>query len=124
LQIPFIEENVTGGFLVQPGDQNDPAKRAEKFVQILELKKSLEDAQESFVVDRCPADLLNFWFAMLLHTKVDSTEFIERCEKYTQAYDFIILLPFGVLPVEQKSDLSIAQRNMGEWKPFEKWHCS
>ena len=115
LNLPFIEEGLENVFVVPKGAARDMKLRAERIMQTLEEKRKIEEASAGFVADRCPLDLLNFWFGLLVQQSVDSTEFVERCAEYLLSYDHIVLLPFGVLPVSQKSASPLSQRNLNHW---------
>jgi len=115
LDVTFIEENLGDIFVLPEGEKTGPQKRAEGFFRTLEAKREQELTQQSFVVDRCPIDLLNFWFGISLHRSVDSDEFLDRCVECLDDYDYLILMPYGVLPLEQKENSPLSKRRMDKW---------
>ncbi len=96
----------------------DQPLRSARLAEALEAKRALEQAQDGFVVDRCPLDLLNFWFARQLHQSEDTDPFVDRCVEYLNDYDLVVLMPHGVLPVRQKTDSPLSQRNLNKWPHF------
>ncbi len=115
LGVAFIAENLESLFYIEREKMADPAKHAKLFLKCLESKRQLELLQESFVVDRCPVDILNFWFAKHLHSRTDTQPIYERCRRDMLLYDRIVLLPFGVLPFEKNSEDGDPKRNAETW---------
>ncbi len=115
LGVAFIEENLETIFRVTQAEKNDPTKRAKLMMKCLERKRALELKEQSFVVDRCPVDILNFWFAFNLHTKVDTQPIYERCREDMALYDRVVLLPYGVLPIDRESADGGLVRSNNPW---------
>ena len=115
LGVPFIDENLETIFRVTRAERNDPVKRAKLIMKCLERKRELEMQEENFIVDRCPVDILNFWYAFNLHTKIDTQPIYERCRDDMTFYDHIVLLPFGVLPIDRESKDGALVRSNNPW---------
>ena len=61
LGLPFIEENLGSLFGRRGASKRTAEETAGAIVACLENKRKLETEAGSFVIDRCPLDLINFW---------------------------------------------------------------
>jgi len=121
LGVTFIDENLEPMFRITIAERNDPLEIAQRIMKCLERKRALESKEESFVVDRCPLDILNFWYAFRLHSRVDTQAIYERCVDYMKLYDFVVLLPYGVLSYEREPKDDGLERSD---KPWDQLHGS
>lgn len=107
LQLPLIEEQLEPLFHVTKEQQANPKLRAPKFMQVMRHKASLEDQHErGFIVDRSPLDVLNFWLGLNIHRAADSSEVLNYARQRLALYDAIVLLPTGVITMEDKQSQS------------------
>ena len=119
LQLPFIEENLEAMFgrNRQGGRQAD--EMAAGLLECLETKRSLEQQQDGFVVDRSPLDILNFWFASRLAPRPETQKIYDLAGAYLADYDAVILLPWGVIGLEPAAPTETAmRRRMDPWAQF------
>ena len=89
-------------------------------MKILENKKDLERKAGRFVIDRCPVDLFHLWLRKnLFHLEADTRLFYDKCQSFTQDYDFIILSAWGHLDLFQiEGESSRQKRTMNPWVQF------
>lgn len=79
-----------------------PKNLMHKIHQVLDNKHQLELAANDFVADRCPVDLFNLWVTRRFHSDNRKTDiFQEKCIEYLKKYDYLILLPWGDIPLKQ-----------------------
>ncbi|MDA0240922.1 MAG: AAA family ATPase [Proteobacteria bacterium] len=117
LDLPFIEENLREMFGPGQAGQRTKADVATGLLQALETKRALESAQPGgFVIDRSPADILNFWFATQLAQHPRMQELYDRCATYLADYDAVVLLPWGVIALEPEVRVEDnIRRNTNAW---------
>jgi hypothetical protein len=112
LNLPVINESYEDFFGEKAFDL--PADELKEiFYQLLEFKNKKEKDYGSYISDRCPVDLLNLWLEVGLWRKGNDTRvFYERCKSYIADYDFIIFLPWAVLPLKQLDELKNHRRRV------------
>jgi len=85
-----------------PGTRQAPRPEVlvELFNEVLERKRAAEEAEASFVADRCPLDLLNLWLHRgLQRNQAASDAFCRRCREYTAAYDYVVFPAWATVPL-------------------------
>lgn len=103
LGLPFIEENmrerIASGLRL---DQLRPSELADLLSEVWDEQRAAEDAAgSSFVADRSAYDYIAFWLQYGLHHDEPRTdEWIARMREEGARYDRILVLPWGVLPLE------------------------
>ncbi len=104
LGLPLIEENYGPLFdPLKPFKKEEPKLFINALKDVMEAKHKQEQEHVSFVTDRCPVDLMNIWLTRGLSSKRRrSAEFYQHCRSLTKQYDYLIIPPWGVLPVESK----------------------
>lgn len=100
LQVALIPEHYEP-FFDAPGKFNSPPPvLARWFFEVLEAKRTRELAARAFVVDRCPIDLFNLWVAKGLAAQAEDTQrFYAACRSYCADYDFVVIPPWGEIPL-------------------------
>lgn len=100
LQVAFIPEHYEP-FFDAPGKFNSlPPVLAQLFFEVLEAKRARELAARTFIVDRCPIDLFNLWVAKGTVAQAGDTErFHAACRSYCADYDFVVVPPWGEIPL-------------------------
>jgi len=113
LRATYIPEHFES-FFDRPGKfRSPPPILAELFNEVLERKRAEEQAQESYVVDRSPIDLFNLWLAQGLALRAEDTKrFHANCRDYCAAYDFVVILPWGALPLVPSDHVTGRQRRV------------
>lgn len=111
LGLPFIAESMED----IPWRGASITAFASGLLDSLEKKRTMEAAQDGFVVDRSPVDIFNFWLGRL--TDHSDTEKVHSlCASYMSDYDAVILLPWGVLALEQVAGPEEGvKRNLNRW---------
>lgn len=103
LGLPFIEEGMRRR--IEEGlrlEELAPAEQ-QKLIEEMWLEQEAREADaDGFVADRSSLDFAAFWLHYDLHYDAQATEewFARMCER-SAAYDRILLMPWGVLPLEQ-----------------------
>lgn len=117
LGLPFIEENLREMFGTGQAGQRTKDDMATGLLLALETKRELELAQPGgFVIDRSPADILNFWFAAQLLQHPRMQDIYDRCDAYLADYDAVLLLPWGVIALEPEArPEENIRRNTNPW---------
>lgn len=118
LDLPFIEENLSAMFESGWPKRQAPDEAAKALVACMEEKAALENAAGQFVVDRCPLDLMNFWQFHGLPRQSAGVDFYELCERTMGGYDFVVLTPWGGLPLVQNTAGGGPRRQMNPWIQF------
>ena len=119
LDLAFIEENMDTLFGPGGPAKDKPEAFANAVVKCLEHKHALETKAGRFVVDRCPLDLMNFWQARLLPRLCTGHDIYELCRRYTADYDFVVLTPWGSIPlVKESADQTGPLRTRNPWLQF------
>ncbi len=95
------------------------------FRQVLEFKHNKEEEYQSFITDRCPVDLMNLWLKRgLQRGNTDSRSFYEKCRAFSLDYDFIIFLPWDVIPLKQLDDVGKSRRRiLNSWTQLDNQAC-
>ena len=114
----FIEENLEPLFELVQGRVGAP-RFADAVVACLERKHTLEQDAGRFVVDRCPLDLMNFWIVSRLPRRCEGHDIFELCGRHTGGYDFVVLTPWGGIPLGRESpDDAGKRRIIDPWIQF------
>jgi broad specificity phosphatase PhoE/nicotinamide riboside kinase len=80
----------------------------ELWVEQTEKEDELIAAGRGFVADRSPIDFLAFWMNYgFVHDAAASSVFFKKVENRIALFDRIVLLPFGLLPLQDDSVRSI-----------------
>lgn len=116
LGLPFIEEGMRER--IKAGLKLNALSRAERQALIEELWIEQfareEAASDGFVVDRSSFDYAAFWLHYDFHIDRDTTdEWMERMISAAARYDHVLLLPWGVLPLEHDG-----VRSTNRWTQF------
>ncbi len=103
LGLPYVEEGMRT--LLERGlDMHslDIEQQRQLIRDMWERQASQEDAASSGVVaDRSSLDYAAFWMHYSLHEDVDATEaFLGQMIEHATSYDLVVLLPWGVIPLE------------------------
>ncbi|NKB37463.1 MAG: AAA family ATPase [Gammaproteobacteria bacterium] len=108
------------GFFQKNGEFVQPVKRLREMIfETLEKKYQLEEASGNFVVDRSPVDLFNLWLSRGFTAHQDETTALyQRCRELVHLYDAIVVLPWGVLPLQQHKNNQKRRRIMNPWVQF------
>jgi hypothetical protein len=111
LGLPFIAESMED----IPWRVASAAAFATGLRDSLEKKHAMEAAQDGFVVDRSPVDIFNFWLGRLTDHP-DTEKIYALCANYMSDYDAVILLPWGVLALDQVAGPEEGvRRNLNRW---------
>lgn len=103
LEVPFIEEGmrkrIEGGLQVHGLSTADLRSL---LAELWDEQRDLEgQAGPSFVSDRSAFDYIAFWLHYSLHDDVARSDaWIEQLRTAGQRYDRVLLLPWGVFPLE------------------------
>ncbi|MCK5191536.1 MAG: AAA family ATPase [Methylococcales bacterium] len=96
--------------------------RSELAIQIdrvLVNKWKLEKLHKNTVSDRCSIDLFNLWLSLGFSENKQVAEFAKKCRGYQRYYDAFVILPWGVLPMQQVNESNgMHKRNMNPWAQF------
>ncbi|MES9858356.1 MAG: AAA family ATPase [Sedimenticola sp.] len=103
--------NKDGGFL-----KSDKVLSS-RITEVLDLKHKQESTMERVVSDRCPVDLFNLWLSRGFARYQDETMALYKmCRSYVEKYDFIVVLPWGSIPLRQITDTGSKRvRVMNSW---------
>jgi len=119
LGLPLIPESFDILFNLprSKADKGNDDKIVNAFFRVLELKQEDEKKHRQFIVDRCPVDLLNLWLAKGLGRRPVMTErFYQACMRLMRRYDYIVIPPWGILPLQPLHTESGNQvRNLNKW---------
>jgi len=87
------------------------------FNKVLEKKHAEEERLGKFIVDRCPVDLMNLWLSRgLSRERKDSKVLYMRCAEYMQHYDYVIVPPWGSIPLRPlENPVGRQRRAMNPW---------
>jgi hypothetical protein len=101
-------------FFTQNAEFIKPASQLKQLISnALERKNALESEHLKFVADRCPVDLFNLWLSRGFATNRNNTaELYQRCRSYMAKYDFIVVLPWSALPLQQLSGHATNRRRV------------
>lgn len=104
LSLPFIEEGMRRR--IEEGLRVDtlaPAALADLLAEVWEEQRAAEEAAgPSFVADRSAYDYIAFWLQYGLHHDEPRTEeWVALLREEGARYDRVLLLPWGVLPLER-----------------------
>lgn len=103
LEVPFIEESmrrrIAEGLRV---DILSPSELADLLREVWEEQRQAEEeAGAHFVVDRSSYDYVAFWLQYGLHHDEARTDaWVGELSSLGERYDRVLLLPWGVLPLE------------------------
>ena len=117
LGLPFIEENLDSLFGRRSTSRRTAEDTAGAIVARLENKRKLETEAGSFVIDRSPLDLINFWQSGQVPRQCAGHDIYDLCESHMAFYHFVILTPYGGIPFVQAYSSGV-QRVMNEWIRF------
>jgi predicted ATPase len=108
----FFNEN---GSFISP-----PKLLQQKIIDVLHEKHKCEDKAGSFISDRCPIDLFNLWLSRgFAKNQKRTLELSQHCRAYVKKYDFIIVLPWGSIPLQQIDEHNDNRRRvMNPWTQF------
>ena len=97
--------------------QSPPEVLVELFNTALSTKVTEERKHKAFISDRSPIDLFNLWMSRRLWKRgKDTSKFHKRCLHYASDYDYVVLLPRGVIPLTQMEGPRDGQRRiMNRW---------
>jgi GTPase SAR1 family protein len=121
LELKIISEHYDDFFDKQGRYIKPPKKLMQKIDQVLDSKHQQELDAKSFIADRCPIDLFNLWMTRGYHSnKTHTDDFYKKCIEYLKKYDFIILIPWGDIPLKQVDQAdSNRKRVMKPWIQFQ-----
>lgn len=116
LGLPFIQEGMRDR--IEAGLELHELSRAEQHALVEELWSEQfareEAASDGFVVDRSSYDFAAFWLHYDFHIDRGATdEWIDRMVSAAARYDHVLLLPWGVLPLEHDG-----VRSTNRWTQF------
>lgn len=102
-----------------------PEEVAGLFKQLIEFKHNKEKEYGSFITDRCPVDLMNLWLKKgLQRGDTDTRSFYEKCKTLSLNYDFIVFLPWSVIPLKQLEDSAASRRRiLNPWTQLDNHAC-
>jgi hypothetical protein len=103
LGVSFIEENLETVFGSTNRTGNSLGNIAKELVTCLTLKKNMEETARTFVVDRCPLDIMNLWQAAQLPRCCEGHDILDICERYLGNYNFVVLTHFEGIPFMKES---------------------
>jgi len=124
LDLPVIPEHFETLFTLAQVNSDKSLSKIEKsnrvieaFKQVLAHKRAEEDALTDFIVDRCPLDLMNLWLTNGMSARPEHTKwFYQHCRLYMKQYDYVVIPPWGRLPLEALKTHSGQQvRNLNRW---------
>lgn len=119
LNITFIPEHFEALFALpqqRGGGAAGGKERIEAYRSVLQTKRSEEEQHDSFIVDRCPLDLMNLWLSQGLSRRPKPTDqFYRQCREAMATYDFVVIPPWGRLPVEPLHANGKQVRNLNPW---------
>ncbi len=92
----------------------------ELFNTVLSKKLTVERKHSHIISDRSPVDLFNLWMSKGLWKNDEETrKFHKRCCHYSSHYDYVVLLPWGAIPLEQNHNSPSGQKRiMNRWVQF------
>lgn len=103
LGLPFIEEGMRRR--IEDGlrlEALGPAEHKQLIREMWDEQEAYETDADGFVADRSSLDFAAFWLHYDLHHDIQETDaWFERMCARAAAYDRILLMPWGVLPLEQ-----------------------
>lgn len=104
-------------FFDESYDFVQPASRLQQRIfETLEKKNALENEQADFIADRCPVDLFNLWLSRgFANDESKTADLYNRCRSYVRKYDYIVVLPWGALPLTQLDGPIPRRRVMNSW---------
>jgi len=108
----FFNEN--GSFIVPP------KLLQQRIMDVLHEKHEFEKAAGDFITDRCPIDLFNLWLSRgYAKNQKKTLTLSQHCRAYVKKYDFIIVLPWGSIPLQQIKNIEgNRKRIMNPWVQF------
>jgi len=94
-----MRKRIEGGLELHDLSNSD---RRALLAELWEEQRELEQrAGSSFVVDRSSYDYIAFWLHYTLHDDVEGSDtWVERMRAAGETYDRVLLLPWGVFPLE------------------------
>jgi predicted ATPase len=102
LGVPYIEEGmrrrIEAGLALHHLDREQLRRLIDELW--LEQRRAEEAAHSGFVADRSSYDFAAFWLHYDLHRESDDGAAFESWCRHGASYDRIVLLPWGVLPLE------------------------
>ena len=116
LDLPFIAENLETVF--GPAHLRTPHQGGlpMALLDCLSRKRDLEQNNGRFVVDRSPIDIFNFWLAFRLIEHPKTEEVYALCQSFMANYDAVVLLPWGVLELDDSTDPATGvRRQVNKW---------
>ncbi len=117
LNLKIISEQYENFFDEHGRHIKPPKKLMQKIDQVLDNKHQQELKADNFIADRCPIDLFNLWMTRGYHSGKDHTdEFQGKCIEYLKKYDYVILIPWGDIPLKQ-----IEQKNSNRKRVMKPW---
>ncbi|MFA5631190.1 MAG: AAA family ATPase [Porticoccaceae bacterium] len=102
--LPLIDEYFDDFFDLRRLAEKSADVWREEFLAIFRHKSALEDEHQQFVADRCAIDLLHYWCHRGLEHRLGretNRAFFAACMQRIKAYDYVILLPWGGLALQQ-----------------------
>jgi hypothetical protein len=116
LSLQYIPESYEALFENDTPFSGSPEELAPRLEDVLQTKIGLEKEAGDFVVDRCPVDLFQIWLAKKLVLQGPRTgRFFKACASHMSEYDYVILLPWGSIPLNQLEDAKEQFRVMNPW---------
>ncbi|MFT4581430.1 MAG: hypothetical protein ACI915_000162 [Gammaproteobacteria bacterium] len=114
--IPLIEESYDEFFDGNFKFLNPPHRLKSRILVTFDSKDRQEDSLSDFVADRCPVDLFNLWMTQGFgrDQKLTAT-FYDQCRRAMTKYDYVVVLPWGAIPLKQISEPGFRRRTMNPW---------
>ena len=125
LEVAVVEEFYEEYFGSTDKFNASPEEAASVFKLLLEFKHNKEEEYGSFITDRCPVDLMNLWLKRgLQRGDTDSRSFYEKCKAFSIDYNFIIFLPWNVIPLKQLDEGGTSRRRiLNPWTQLDNHVC-
>tara|TARA_R110002072_G_scaffold225304_2_gene382453 strand:+ start:390 stop:977 length:588 start_codon:yes stop_codon:yes gene_type:complete len=92
----------------------------QRIFDVLHDKHKCEETAGSFISDRCPIDLFNLWLSRgYAKNQKRTLKLSQYCRDYLNKYDYVIVLPWGSIPLQQiKDNDDSRKRVMNLWIQF------
>ncbi len=114
LSIAYIDEGY-GPIFNGASRTAPPVQQVVNFSRVLDQKNQQQSVAEHFVIDRSPIDLFHLWLGRGINSLPQPTElFFDRCVLSMNTYDFVAVLPWMVIPLQQEQGEGL-KRVMNSW---------
>jgi hypothetical protein len=114
--IPSIDEDYDEFFDEHCNLLNPPQRLKSRILVTFDAKNRQEDSFPDFVADRCPVDLFNLWMTRGFGRDQKLTAmFYDRCRWAMKKYDYVVVLPWGAIPLKQIAEPGLRRRTMNPW---------